>query len=68
MELILLDNKSTDNSREIINSYSNKYDNIKTIFLKENSGGSAKPRNIGIDKATSPYLLFLDGGDEIIPD
>ena len=68
IELILADDKSSDNSRDIINNYANKYDNIKPIFLKENSGTPAKPRNLGIDSATSPYLIFLDSDDEIIPD
>ena len=68
IELILVDDKSTDNSREIITSYSNKYGNIKAIFLEENTGSPSKPRNIGINNATSPYLIFLDSDDEIISD
>ena len=68
IELILVNNKSSDNFRNIINSYSDKYDNIKPIFLKENSGIPAKPRNIGIDNVTAPYLIFIDSDDEIIPD
>ena len=54
IELILVDDKSTDKSKDIINNYSNKYDNVKSIFLKENNGSPSKPRNIGIDNVTSP--------------
>ena len=68
IELILVDDNSTDNSKDIINSYSSDYDNIKAIFLEENSGSPSKPRNVGIDNVTSPYLMFLDNDDEIIPD
>ena len=68
IELILVDDKSSDNSRKIITSYSNKYGNIKAIFLEENTGSPSKPRNIGIDNSTSLYIIFLDNDDEIIPD
>ena len=68
IELILVDDKSKDKSRDIITTYSDKYDNIKPIFLKENSGTPAKPRNVGIDNATAQYLIFIDSDDEIIPD
>ena len=36
IELILIDDCSSDNSREIIEEYSKKYDNIKPIFLEKN--------------------------------
>ena len=68
IELILVDDKSTDKSKDIINNYSNKYDNVKPIFLKKNSGSPSKPRNIGIDNVTSPYLTFLDNDDELMTD
>lgn len=67
IELILIDDKSTDNSREIIKQYAH-YDNVKPIFLKENSGSPSKPRNIAIKKVTAPYLMFIDNDDKIYPD
>lgn len=62
IELILVDDCSTDNSKNIINYYLTKYPNIKAIFLK-NTGNPSKPRNIGIDKSTGEYLMFLDSDD-----
>ena len=67
IELLIIDDKSTDNSREVIKQYL-KYDNIKPIFLKENSGSPSKPRNIAIKKVTAPYLMFIDNDDKISPD
>ena len=68
IELILIDDCSSDNSREIIEEYSEKYDNIKPIFLEKNSGLASYPRNQGIDKATAEYMMFLDSDDEIFDD
>ena len=39
IELIIVDDKSSDNSKIIINEYSKKFNNIKPIFLEKNSGG-----------------------------
>ena len=68
IELILVDDNSTDNSINIINEYSNKYPNIKPIFLEENSGCPGIPRNIGIKNATSNYIMFIDDDDEYFPE
>ena len=68
LEVIFVDDKSTDKSADIINSYSKKYNNIKSVFLDENSGFAGKPRNIGIENATAPYLMFLDPDDIFLED
>ena len=68
IELILVDDNSGDGSKQIINDYTNEYDNVKPIFLKENSGSPSTPRNVGIDNATAPYLMFLDNDDEYFVD
>lgn len=63
LEVIYVDDCSTDNSAEIIKEFSNSYSNVKSIILDENSGYAGKPRNIGIEHATSDYLMFLDPDD-----
>ena len=68
IELILVDDCSTDNSREIIEKYSNDYPNIKKIFLEKNTGCPGIPRNIGIKNATSDYIMFIDNDDEYFPE
>jgi glycosyltransferase involved in cell wall biosynthesis len=67
IELMLIDDGSTDNTKKIINKYKKKYDNIIPIFLEKNSGGPSKPRNIGIEKAKSDYIMFLDSDDRFKP-
>ena len=68
IELIIVNDNSSDGSRSIIEEYSSKYDNVIGIHLDENSGYPGKPRNVGIERATAPYLIFLDADDEYFPD
>lgn len=61
MEIIVVNDGSTDNSYEICKSYAEKYDCIK-LFTKENEGLSAT-RNYGIKRAQGKYLMFIDSDD-----
>lgn len=61
-ELLLIDDGSTDQSFEIMQSYE-KDARIK-IFQKEN-GGQASARNLGIKKAEGEYITFVDSDDYI---
>lgn len=61
-EIIVVDDVSSDNSREIIQRYANLYSFVKPVFLSEN-GGASKARNAGIEAASSEYVTFLDSDD-----
>jgi len=63
LEVIMVNDFSTDNSGKIMDEYANKYENFKAIHLPENSGAAGKPRNIGIENSTGNYLMFLDPDD-----
>ena len=60
-ELILVDDGSPDKCPIICDDYAEK-DNRVIVIHKEN-GGSSDARNIGIEKATGDYIIFLDGDD-----
>ncbi len=60
LEIILVDDNSTDNSLDIIKSYKDK--RIKIIELKENVG-AARSRNKGVEVATGDYICFIDSDD-----
>lgn len=62
IELILVDDGSSDNSSTIYNEYTT--DSRVTIIKKEN-GGVSSARNTGIKEATGDYIMFVDSDDYI---
>ncbi|MEC1719115.1 glycosyltransferase family 2 protein [Schinkia azotoformans] len=61
-EMIIVNDKSTDNTVEVINKYVQKDSRIKLINLNENSG-AAVARNKAIEKAKGRFIAFLDSDD-----
>ncbi len=62
IEIICVDDCSTDNSKEILENFALKDSRIKTIYPdKKHNQGYA--RNIGINEAQGEYLMFLDSDD-----
>ena len=61
MEIIVINDGSTDNSQDIIDSYANKYHNIKAYKIP--NSGIADARNFGVSKVETPYFGFLDCDD-----
>jgi len=64
-EWIVIDDGSTDNTQEVIRSF--KDPRIVYVRLPENRGVNAA-RNRGIAESKSPYLVFLDSDDELVPE
>lgn len=62
-KVLIIDDGSTDNSLEIAEEYSGKYDFIK-VYSQINQGPSAA-RNTGIQHVTTPYITFLDADDKL---
>jgi glycosyltransferase involved in cell wall biosynthesis len=63
LEIIIIDDGSTDNSKEIINKYQT-IDNRIIYYHQENSG-VAKARNIGLKLLKGNYFVFIDSDDYI---
>lgn len=66
-ELLLVDDCSTDSSRELISRESAGDRRIKLVIQEENKG-AAKARNRGIEEACGQYICFLDADDIWLPD
>lgn len=65
IEIVLINDGSTDNSTKIAQDYIKKDPRIK-LFNQKNQGLSAA-RNTGIQKSTGEYLTFVDSDDAIEP-
>lgn len=63
-EIIIIDDASTDNSKEVINNLSRKVGNIKTIFLSANVGPIAAAR-LAFDDVEGDLIHFAAADDEI---
>lgn len=66
IEIILVDDGSTDQSGVICDEYANANSNVKVIH-QENSG-PATARNVGIQSAIGEYIGFVDSDDYIAPE
>lgn len=67
LEIIIVDDASTDKSLKIIMEYKNKYPNIIKVFQNEQNKGQGASRNVGLSLATGEYIGFLDSDDYVIP-
>lgn len=63
LEIILVDNGSTDGSSLICDEYAKKYQNIR-VFHKSNSGVS-DARNFGIQQSKGEFIGFVDSDDKV---
>lgn len=63
LEIIIVDDGSTDSTPQACDEWAEKDSRIKVIH-KEN-GGAASARNIGLDNATGEYIGFVDADDYI---
>lgn len=60
-ELILINDGSIDKTQDILQRYSSNDNRIKVI--NSNNGGVSKARNLGLEKVTGNWILFLDADD-----
>lgn len=64
LEVLMIDDGSTDQSGLIAQRYSEKYENFK--YLPKKNGGLGNARNYGVPFATGEYIIFLDS-DDVVP-
>jgi len=64
VEIIIVNDGSTDKSQMIIDEYLKKYPDRVKIFIK-NNGGLSDARNFGIERASGEYIGFVDSDDYV---
>jgi len=64
IEIIIVNDGSTDNSEKIINNFKSNYPN-KIIYLKKENGGLSDARNFAIPHISSEYIGFVDSDDYV---
>lgn len=63
LEIVLIDDGSTDSSGNICDEYSSKFDNVHVVHIPNQ--GASLARKIGIEVAKGEYLTFVDSDDYI---
>lgn len=66
-ELLIVDDCSTDNTKELVKEFCRKDDRIKYFCTDHPTGGPAVPRNIAIENSQGEYVAFLDADDQWLP-
>lgn len=67
LEIIIINDGSTDNTFKILKEYKNKYGD-KLVVIDQKNKGQAIARNNGIKKSTGKYITFLDADDYLKKD
>lgn len=65
IELIIVNDGSTDNSKVIIQKYINEHLNKRIIYLEKKNTGLSDARNYGVKYASGKYISFIDADDYI---
>lgn len=63
IEIVVVDDGSTDGTKSILSGYENIYDNLKILYCSHK--GSSAARNIGLDNCSGEFVAFLDCDDTI---
>lgn len=67
IEVIIVDDLSTDDSKIIINNFVERYPEIIFVEMQKNTGSPATPRNIGTEISTGRYIAYMDADDWLAP-
>jgi poly(ribitol-phosphate) beta-N-acetylglucosaminyltransferase len=65
LEVIAVDDGSTDESGEVLDAYAAAYPDVFRVIHQPNSGGPASPSNKALDVATGRYVYFLGSDDHL---
>jgi glycosyltransferase involved in cell wall biosynthesis len=67
IEIVAVDDGSTDDSRRVLERYANRLPGHVTVVHQPNSGGPASPSNRGLERARGRYVFFIGADDYLGP-
>lgn len=69
LDVILIDNNSTDNTLEVLNEWKQQVEteDFHVTILRESKPGATTARNRGLKEAETPYTMFFDSDDLMAP-
>src|SRR5690606_37065268 len=62
-EILLIDDGSTDASKEAIDSFISHYPSMNITYIYQENKGASAARNVGLKNATGEYIALLDSDD-----
>ena len=65
--LVIVDNNSTDNSMKVVQQWVERNPRFSTTLLKESHQSAAAARNKGLSVARTPWVMFFDSDDVMLP-
>ncbi|WP_207939207.1 glycosyltransferase family 2 protein [Actinomadura darangshiensis] len=68
MEVVAVDDGSTDGSGDELDRFAAEYPDVVTVLRQPNSGGPASPSNRALDVATGRYVYFVGADDHLGPE
>ena len=67
LEVVLVDNNSTDNSAEVMQAFADSHNDLEVKLLSESTPGACAARNTGFRSASGDWLMFFDSDDAMSP-
>lgn len=68
MEVLVINDGSTDNSREVVERFIKENPNVKISIVNQENRGVSTTRNVGLKMAKGEYVALLDADDEWLPE
>lgn len=67
IKIIVVDNNSTDSTVDVVNRWKELHCDIDILLISEMTPGASAARNTGFRQVDTPYVMFFDSDDVVLP-